>query len=54
MKWWAVRWILVGLGAAIVVGAVGSVIMAVRRGIMLADEEATIALPIEERVDAAR
>ena len=50
MKWYAARWFLVGLGAAIVLGAVGSVILAVRRGIMLADEEATLALPIEEKV----
>jgi hypothetical protein len=47
MKWRLAKWFLAGFAAAVVVGAIGTLI-GVRRGVMLADEEATISLPIEE------
>jgi hypothetical protein len=52
MKWYAARWFLVGIGAVVVLGAVGSVILALRRGIMPADDGATLALPVEDKADS--
>jgi ABC-type Mn2+/Zn2+ transport system permease subunit len=43
------RWFLAGFAVAVVLGAIGTLI-GVRRGVMLADEEATLSLPPEEEV----
>jgi ABC-type Mn2+/Zn2+ transport system permease subunit len=51
MKSRLARWFLAGFTAAIALGAIGSLI-ALRRGVMLADEEARLTLPIEETADA--
>jgi hypothetical protein len=52
MKWRRARWFLAGFAVAVAMGAIGT-LLGVRRGVMLADEEATISLPIEEDVPAS-
>jgi hypothetical protein len=47
MKWRLTMGFLGGFAAAVVLGAIGTVI-GIRRNVMIADEEATISLPIEE------
>jgi hypothetical protein len=51
MKWRLLGWFLAGFAAAAVLGAIGTLI-GVRRNVMIADEEATISLPIEEDAPA--
>jgi ABC-type Mn2+/Zn2+ transport system permease subunit len=52
MRWRLAKWFLAGFAVAVAMGAIGT-LLGVRRGVMLADEEATISLPTEEEAPAS-